>query len=318
MTPRILLLSVLTGAVGAWPLAGLAGESPAAKAGARLWAHDNLFAWCTVPFDAKHRGPEARAEMLEKLGFTMFAYDWRQKDVPTFDAEIEALQRHRIELLAWWFPFDPDDALAKATLETFRRHGVHPQLWVMQSPHSVSRAKGPALFKRDSFPATPEEQAARVRSEADRVAALVRLAAPYGCKVELYSHNGWFGMEDNELAMIARLRALGIDDVGMVYNFSHCRDDLHDDTKDFPSLWARIKDHVVAVNITGIGPKGQELYPGQGDSELGMMRTIQESGWRGPVGLIAEKGGDAEVTLGKYLAGLDALAAQLDREDLAR
>lgn len=63
-----------------------------------LWAHDNLFAWCVVPFDAKNRGPQERAQMLEKVGFKHFAYDWREKDIPTFDEEIDALQKHGIDL----------------------------------------------------------------------------------------------------------------------------------------------------------------------------------------------------------------------------
>src|SRR3954463_5065896 len=43
----------------------------------RLFARENLIAWCIVPFDSKHRGPEERAAMLERLGFRHFAYDWR-------------------------------------------------------------------------------------------------------------------------------------------------------------------------------------------------------------------------------------------------
>src|SRR5581483_4892620 len=42
-----------------------------------LFATGNLHAWCAVPFDAKKRGPEERAEMLQKLGFQHFVYDWR-------------------------------------------------------------------------------------------------------------------------------------------------------------------------------------------------------------------------------------------------
>ena len=42
-----------------------------------------------------------------------------------------------------------------------------------------------------------------------------------------------------------------------------------------------------------------------------MMRTIQDSGWHGYIGLIAEKGGDAEVTLANHMKGLDWLAAEL-------
>ena len=41
---------------------------------ATLFARTNLAAWCIVPYDGRKRGPEERAEMLERLGFTMFAF----------------------------------------------------------------------------------------------------------------------------------------------------------------------------------------------------------------------------------------------------
>jgi quinoprotein glucose dehydrogenase len=264
-----------------------------------LWSHDNLAAWCAVPFDAKQRDSEQRAEMLNRLGITMFAYDWRDPQVPTFDAEIEALERHHIKLLAWWFPWTPKDPHAKIILEACKRHNEHPQLWVMWTGLPVHN---------------PAEQKQRVQQMADSFKALHDFTAPYGCAVEIYNHNGWGGDEDNELAALARLREMGISDVGMVYNFSHAHDDAHDDTLDFPALWKRIEPHVVAVNITGMGgPLHGIIYPSQGDQELGMMRVIQESGWRGPIGIIAEKGGDAEVTLGNYTKGLDWLAAELNQ-----
>lgn len=262
-----------------------------------LWSHSNLTAWCVVPFDAKARSPEARVHMLRGLGFTRFAYDWREKDIPTFDAEIDALKQGGIELVAWWFPFDADDPQAKATLDTFRRHGVSPQLWVYQSQRpEIREAKDPARH---------------LKLESERIGALVRLAEPYGCRVELYNHNGWYGRVENQLAIIARLKEAGITSVGMVYNFSHARDEDHDDSKDFARLWSLMRDHVVAVNVSGMSWEGRLIYPSEGDKELEMMRVIQGSGWRGPVGLIAEKGGDAEVTLRNYLGGLDLLAARL-------
>ena len=48
-----------------------------------LFAPDNLVAWCIVPFDAKKRGPTERVEMLQKLGFKKYAYDWRDRPVPS-------------------------------------------------------------------------------------------------------------------------------------------------------------------------------------------------------------------------------------------
>lgn len=269
--------------------------TPPPRSGATdFFALENLHAWCVVPFDAKKRGPEERAVMLQKLGFKRFVYDWRPKDIPTFDAEIEALKKHGIELTAWWSPTDSRDPVLLTTLEVFKRQNVHPQLWVMGSGNPTK---------------TAEEQKQRVEQEAERIRKIVDLAAPYGCKVELYNHNGWFGQPDNEVAIIERLKQLGVTDVGMVYNFSHG----HNDIAEFPAIWKRIQPHVVALNVTGMVKDGESklMPPSQGDYELGMMRTVLESGWRGPVGLIAEQGGDAEVTLSNNLRGLERLRKEL-------
>ena len=59
--------------------------------GTTLFAQTNLVAWCIVPFDSKKRGPEERAAMLEWLGFSLFAYDYRAEHIPTFDAEMDPL-----------------------------------------------------------------------------------------------------------------------------------------------------------------------------------------------------------------------------------
>lgn len=232
--------------------------------------------------------------MLQRLGFQSFAYDWRQKDVPTFDAEVDAVTKHGINLVAWWFPQEASDPNAKIILEVCKRHGIHPQLWVMGSGSPTT---------------TPEQQRQRVDQEAERIRKIVELAAPYGCPVQLYNHNGWFGQPDNEVAVIERLKQQGVTGVGMIYNFSHG----HLDLADFPAIWKRIQPYVVAVNVTGMVINGADklIPPSQGDHELEMMRTVQDSGWRGPVGTIAEQGGDAEVTLGNNLRGLDWLKAEL-------
>ena len=259
-----------------------------------LLERENLTAWCVVPFDAKGRGPEERAEMLERLGFRNFAYDWRGKDVASFDAEVLALKKHGVALAAWWFPTNVEDATTGVILDVMKRHDIHPQLWVMGSG-------GPTH--------SPEEQAQRVEQEAARIGKLAALAKPLGCNVELYNHNGWFGVPDNEIAVIERLRAGGVEGVGMVYNFSHG----HADVEDFTARWARMKPYVVAVNITGmvLGQGEKLMPPAQGEHELEMLRIISASGWRGPIGLIAEQGGDAEVTLGNGLRGADWLKAEL-------
>jgi hypothetical protein len=114
----------------ALPQVILCGAEPATPAaGVDLFAKDNLMAWCIVPFDAKRRGPEERAAILERLGFQRFAYDWRAEHIPTFDAEIAALKKHGVALDAWWFPGELN-AEARQILDALRRNGVRTQLWV--------------------------------------------------------------------------------------------------------------------------------------------------------------------------------------------
>src|SRR5436190_10950031 len=131
-------------------MATLRSEVSAAPIDAGLFAPTNLVAWCIVPFDAKKRGPEERAAMLEKLGFKLFAYDYRAEHIPTFDAEMEALKRHNVRLMAWWFPGALNDE-AKLILGVLTRHGLRDvQLW-------ITGAGGPT--KDD------DEQKARVEAE---------------------------------------------------------------------------------------------------------------------------------------------------------
>src|SRR5579863_4083174 len=148
ISARRMFIGVMVFLLG-WAGAGLISQAATSEeSGYKLFARSNLVAWCIVPFDGKKRGPEERAEMLERLGFTQFAYDYRAKQVPTFDAEMEALQRHHIRLAAWWFPGALNDE-ARQILAVLKRHGLQTQLWVMgggQPTHSA------------------EEQAARVKA----------------------------------------------------------------------------------------------------------------------------------------------------------
>ncbi len=263
----------------------------------KLFEESNLVAWCIVPFDAKKRGPEDRAAMLEKLGVKKFAYDYRAEHVPTWDAELDALKRHGIELTAWWFPGSLNDE-AKRTLELFQRHGVHPQLWVT----------GGGAPAKDAA-----EQQARVDTEAARIRTIAEAAAPLGIKVALYNHGGWFGEPENQLAIIARLERDGIMNVGLVYNLHHG----HEHLDRLPQLLEKMKPHLLAWNLNGMSrggeAQGEKILPlGQGELDLPLLKMIRDSGWRGPVGILNHTGEDAEARLLDNLDGLHWLTAQLD------
>jgi quinoprotein glucose dehydrogenase len=268
-----------------------------ASASAQLLARSNLVAWCIVPFDAKKRGPIARAEMLQRLGIRLFAYDYREEHIPTFDAEIEALKQRGITLLAWWFPTVLNDE-AKLILNKLRQHKVRAQLW-------VTGGGGPT---RDQM-----EQIQRVKSEAERIRAIAEAAAEIGCTVAFYNHGGWFGDPLNQIAIIERLRSEGVTNVSIVYNLHHG----HDDLARFPELLRRMQPYLTVLNFNGMVADGEQtgrkIIPiGQGDRDLELLRTILQSGWRGPIGILNHTDEDAEARLQDNLDGLEWLKAQLE------
>ncbi|MGZ8940402.1 MAG: sugar phosphate isomerase/epimerase family protein [Limisphaerales bacterium] len=265
----------------------------AAPAEYDLFARTNLMAWCIVPFDAKKRGPEERAEMLRKLGIQRLAYDYRAEHIPTFDAEIAALRKHQIELTAWWFPTTMN-AEARSILSVLRKNNARTQLWVMGGPE-------PARELRDNT--------ARVEQEILRIGSLAEAAAKMNCKVGLYNHGGWFGEPTNQLAIIKRLR---MPNVGIVYNLHHA----HDQLDRFPELLEAMKPHLLAINLNGMvenGDKtGKKILPiGQGTRDLEILRIIEKSGWRGPIGILNHTDEDAEARLQDNIEGLEWLVAQL-------
>jgi putative heme-binding domain-containing protein len=258
-----------------------------------LFAPENLVAWCIVPFDAKKRGPEERAAMLEKLKFSKFAYDYRAEHIPTFDAELAALQKHKIELTAWWFPgsLNPE---ARQILEVIARHKLRPQLWVTGGGAATKSA---------------EERLARVKAEAARIRPIAEEAAKLGCTVGLYNHGGWFGDPENQIAIIEELK---LPNVGIVYNQHHG----HEHLARFPDLLKRMLPHLYVLNLNGMHTDGErrgaKIVPlGQGELDLALLKTIRDSGYRGPIGILGHTQDDAEQRLQDNLDGLRWLEQQL-------
>ena len=289
---RLLLRSLLL--TLALPLTALAQSPP------DVFAKDNLVAWCIVPFDAGKRGPEERAAMLEKLGIKRFAYDYRAEHIPTWDAELDALKKHGIELTAWWFPSSLNEE-AKKTLELFQRHGVKPQLWIT----------GGGVPTKDNA-----EQTARVEAEAKRIKVIAEAAAPLGLQVALYNHGNWFGEPENQIAIIERLKRDGITNVGIVYNLHHG----HEHLDRFPALLAKMKPYLLTLNLNGMSrgadKEGNKIMPlAQGELDVELLKAIRASGWSGPIGILNHTGEDAEARLLDNLDGLRWLVANLDAKD---
>ena len=289
-----------------FPLLLLAVVTPGRAAGYQLFAHTNMTPWCIVPFDAKQRGPEERAQMLERLGFKKFAYDWRGKDVPTFDTEVAAMKQHGVEFTAWWFPGGLN-AEARAILACIKRNDIHPQLWTMLEG-------GPHLRLDKAFEKTPEAQAAHVARLVAQMKPIAAEAAKVGCQIALYNHGGWAGIPENQMEIIKQLKQTGVTNVGMVYTQHHGYGEIDR----FAELFPKMQPYLLAVSLHGLTKdgdlKGLGAAPlGQGEEDLRLLRIIKASGWTGPVGLIGEMASaDVEPRLQDQLDGLDWLVPQLE------
>jgi sugar phosphate isomerase/epimerase len=261
-----------------------------------IFRHDNLVAWCIVPFDAKKRGPEERVAMLRALGFKRYAYDWRAEHLPTFEKELQLLKENQIELTAVWFPAALN-ADGRTILALLKKHGVKTQLWVMLG-----------------------DPAPRAKDQTEKVAAAVKVlkpiaeeAAKIDCRVALYNHGGWFGEPENQLAIIEALKQ---PNVGIVYNQHHG----HDHVERFPALLKKMMPHLYALNLNGMTAGGDRagkkiLQLGKGELDVQLLRAIRASGYRGPIGILGHTQDDAELRLRDNLDGLDWLRPQLDGKE---
>ncbi len=260
----------------------------AQKSGKKLYAKDNLIAWCIVPFDNQKRTPEQRAQMLNGLGINKLAYDWREKDVPTFDDELNALKKHNITLQSFWYysgPHPENDKNFATIIDLLKRHNVKTQIWTM-------------ITGIEGLDSMTQEQ--KVEAVSKPVRYIAEKAAEAGSSVGLYNHGGWFGEPENELAIIEKLK---LSNLGMVYNFSHSEEQIHR----FPDFYPKILPHLLAINLTGLqgGIPAKVVPVGQGNIEYKMMKIIEESSYAGPIGIINEDfAPDAEDGLKMNMEGL--------------
>jgi len=251
-----------------------------------VFAKDNLVAWCIVPFDAKKRGPEARAEMLDRLGIKSVAYDWRQEHVATFEEEILAYKRHGLDYFAFWSWHPEMEPLIE-------KHGIRPQIWsTVPSPKA-------------------ETQEGKVEAAARALLPRVEQARKMGCRFGLYNHGGWGGEPENLVAVCEWLRENADGEhVGIVYNFHHG----HGHMEDFAECLDGMKPYLLCLNLNGMndGARPKIVRLGQGQHEKSMMQTILESGYEGPIGILGHTSGeDVEVVLRENLEGMKRLVGEL-------
>jgi sugar phosphate isomerase/epimerase len=286
MRTTICLLAIAM-AMGAWAVSPARGADPALTNG--VFAKSNLVAWCIVPFDTAKRGPQQRAEMLQRLGLRKFAYDWRDEHVPTFDEEIVQVQKHGIELSAFW-------GFREEIVPLLAKHKVKPQFWItVPSPAGANQAE------------QVEAAAKQLQWMADQTREL-------GCQLGLYNHGGWGGEPANLVAVAKRLRQGGKSDhVGIVYNFHHG----HGHMQDFAEVLTAMQPYLLCINLNGMNDGAQpKILPiGSGQHEQAMMETIRRSGYAGPIGILGHREDmDAEVSLKQNLDGMKKVLQRMGDE----
>lgn len=259
--------------------------------GTGLFDRENLVAWCIVPFDKMKRTPAERAAMLKELGITQLAYDWRDEHLPTMEEEIRTLKRNNIRLKSVWFWVNggPDGALDRANdfiLNTLKENDVRTELWLS--------------FNDRFFAGISDED--KLKKAVSTVGNILERAREIGCTVHLYNHGSWFGEPENQVKII---ETLGVKDIGIVYNFHHARHQV----SQFPALLKMMKPYLTTVNINGMKEGGPMILTvGDGDKELGMLRQLKASGYKGSIGILSHVDNeDAKIVLQRNLEGLKKL-----------
>lgn len=273
---------------------GIAGCNSAAGGGKALFEKENLVAWCIVPFDAANRTPQERAEMLDNLGLSHFAYDYRDEHIPSFREEIGILKDYHITLSAVWLWVDPgwEEPLnnsGRAILDILKETGTETEIWLG--------------FPDNAFEGmTDEESLSRI---VDVVGEILLEAGKIGCSLALYNHGGWFGEPDN---LVRIIETVGSEQIKIVYNFHHA----HHQVEQFRENLEKMLPYLSTININGMRVEGPKIITlGEGDRELEMLRIIANSGYTGPIGILGHtEGEDINVVLERNLKGLRELGRQ--------
>jgi sugar phosphate isomerase/epimerase len=267
----------------------------------RLFAKDNLVAWCIVPFDSVDRTPEERSGMLEELGLKQFAYDWRLEHLPTFQDEIKSLKDHQIKLTSVWVWIDTDSTVIldennEQLFNIIKQNSIKTDFWLG--------------FSNKHFEGLSDEE--KLEKAVASITYIQERAKQMGCTVSLYNHGDWFGEPENQVRIIENM---GAKDVGIVYNFHHA----HLQVEQFPTLLEKMLPYLKTVNINGMKVEGPKILPvGEGDKELQMLTTLKNSGFNGTIGILSHiETEDAKVVLQRNIDGLKSLLEKMGDHEAA-
>jgi len=262
-----------------------------------VFAQENLVAWCIVPFDNQHRTPSQRIEMLQRLNFSQYAYDWRPQHLPTFAEEIKIAKEKKVHIAAVWMWIDKTaDSPGKLSkdnetlLAIMKEAGLQTQLWVG--------------FNNNFFEYDNDET--KVTRGVEMIKYLREHTKSRVNSIGLYNHGDWFGEPENQIKILKELNDPGI---GLIYNFHHA----HKQIDSFPALLKKMSPWLWTININGMKKDGpQILTVGNGDQEKDMLRLVKKSGFQGAIGILGHiEDEDVEQVLKRNVSGLRKIEKEL-------
>ena len=258
-----------------------------------LFKKENLIPWSIVGFDVKERTPTQRLEMLERLGYTHYAYGYRPKHIPTMLQEWNLAKEKNIQIKAVWLYINLyKDSVGKlrsdaeVVFKNLKKSGLKTQIWV---------GFYPKFFDNLS-------DAESLHQSVKMISYLSKKAEKLGCKIGLYNHGGWFGKPKNQLRI---LNALPKENLGVVFNFHHAHDSLQEYSENikllFPYLWS--------VSLNGMNADGPKIISiGKGNLEKQMIKELLDLNYKGSFNILGHvKGGDPEIILENNYLGLKKL-----------
>jgi len=254
---------------------------------------DNTFAWCIVPFDSEERSPEERLDMLQNLGITSYAYDWREKHLDEMANEIQLATDRGIEIIGVWLWIDGNNdtlgqlgAANERVLQILEKSGLKTSIWMS--------------FHENYFAGLEPVEA--LAKGIEMVKYIGTRAQKVGGKVGLYNHGAWFGEPENQIAI---LKALPEYSIGLIYNFHHA----HEQLEVYPDLVKEMTPYLWAVNLNGMKVGGPKILPlGKGDLEQGMIQLLKNEGYEGPWGILGHvETADVKLILEENLTGLQTM-----------
>ena len=257
---------------------------------------ENIFPWCIVAFDSLERSPVERINMLKELGFSKYAYDWRDKHLDEMENEIKLARENNIEVISVWLWLNAKrDSLNtlspsnERVFEILKGTNLKTTLWLS--------------FNNNFFDGLTQEES---MNKAIEMIKFIKIKADeIGCKIALYNHHGWFGDPNNQVAIIEQLPD---DSLSMVYNFHHA----HEYLEEFPQIIKKIKPYLSSVNLNGMIKEGPKILPlGAGVHEKKMIRHLQEEGFDGPWGILGHvENEDVKKVLERNMEGFNSIISK--------